>query len=190
MIRFSKLFSDQQIVSTAWRLLSWSHFRELTGIEEPLKREFYSEMCRIEHWSVRELVQKINGMLYERTAISHKPEQVIQQDLATLREKNEVSQDLVFRDPYILDFLSLPNAFSESNLEYAILDEITRFLQELGNDFCFIGRQKRITIDNDDYYIDLLTFHRSLRRLVAIELKLGKFTANYKGQMELYFKLA
>ncbi|HEV2613136.1 MAG TPA: PDDEXK nuclease domain-containing protein [Gammaproteobacteria bacterium] len=186
MVRFVKLFPDETIVPTLSALLSWSHFDELTGIEEPLKRQFYTEMCRLEHWSVRELRKKIDGMLYERTAISHKPEQVIQQDLATLREKNEVSQDLVFRDPYILDFLSLPNAFSESNLEYAILDEITRFLQELGNDFCFIGRQKRIMIDNDDYYIDLLTFHRSLRRLVAIELKLGKFTANYKGQMELY----
>lgn len=188
MLRFFGRFPDERIVATLSPLLSWSHFVELMAFEDPLKRQFYTEICRIEHWSVRELRKKISGMLYERTVISHQPEKAIQQDLKTLQEKNEITQELVFRDPYILDFLALPATFSENNLENAILDDLCKFLQELGNDFCFIGRQKRITIDNDDYYIDLLMFHRSLCRLVAIELKLGKFNAKHKGQMELYLR--
>ena len=171
MVRFSKLFPNE-IVPTVSALLSWSHFDELMALNDTLKRNFYTEMCRIEHWSVRELRAKIDSMLYERTAISHQPEKIIQQNLATLRDKNEISQELVFRDPYILDFLSLPSSFSESNLEYAILDEMCRFLEELGNDFCFIGRQKRISIDNDDYYnektrISRVFSHPSLRAQVG-----------------------
>jgi predicted nuclease of restriction endonuclease-like (RecB) superfamily len=188
MVRFAKLFSDQQIVVTLSPLLSWSHFIELISLDDLLKRQFYTEMCRIEHWSVRDLRKKIDGMLYERTAISHQPEKIIAKDLDALRERNEISKKLAFRDPYILDFLQLPTTFSETNLEEAILNELCRFLQELGTDFCFIARQKRITIDNEDFYLDLLAFHRSLRRLIAIELKLGKFTAGHKGQMELYLR--
>ena len=127
-------------------------------------------------------------MLYERTAISRQPELVIENDLSKLSQNDGLTQELVFRDPYVLDFLKLPLAFSEKDLENAILDELSSFLQELGTDFCFIARQKRITIDNDDYYIDLLTYHRGLQRLIAIELKLGKFKASYKGQMELYLR--
>lgn len=188
MVRFVRCFQDRAIVVTLSPLLSWSHFIELLAFDDPLKRQFYAEMCRLEHWSVRELRKKMDGLLYERTAISQKPEEMIQQNLQTLQNKNKISQELVFRDPYILDFLDLPKSFSENNLEDAILDELCRFLQELGSDFCFIGRQKRISIDNEDYYIDLLTFHRGLSRLVAIELKLGKFTASHKGQMELYLR--
>lgn len=188
MVRFAKVFPDTEIVATLSPLLSWSHFIELISLEDPLKRQFYTEMCRFEHWSVRELRKKINGMLYERTGISSKPEQVVKSSLKELQQRNSLSQDIVFKDPYILDFLQLPTAFSEEHLENAILDELCDFLKELGTDFCFIGRQKRITIDNDDYYIDLLFFHRGLRRLVAIELKLGKFTASHKGQMELYLR--
>lgn len=188
MVRFVKQFADEEIVVTLSPLLSWSHFIELLAIDNQLKRQFYTEICRLEHWSVRDLRKKIDSLLYERTVISHQPEKVIQQDLNALREKNEISQRLVFRDPYILDFLELPTAFSERDLEDAILDELCRFLQELGTDFCFMGRQKRITIDNEDYYIDLLMFHRGLRRTIAIELKLSRFTASHKGQMELYLR--
>ncbi len=153
-----------------------------------MQREFYTEMCRFEHWSVRTLRQKIQGMLFERTAISKKPDKLIQQELSALRDQECMTPDLVFRDPYFLDFLGLSDTFSERDLEQAILRELEKFLLELGTDFAFISRQKRITIDNEDYYIDLLFYHRKLKRLVAIELKLGKFRAEDKGQMELYLR--
>ncbi len=127
-------------------------------------------------------------MLYERTALSRKSEKLIQQELATLREEDRMTPDLVFRDPYFLDFLGLTDPYSERDLEAAILRELERFLLELGTDFSFVARQKRITIDNEDYYLDLLFYHRSMRRLVAIKLKLGKFQAADKGQMELYLR--
>lgn len=188
MVRFAKLYQDEAIVSTLSALLSWSHFIELTTLEDPLKRQFYTEMCRVEHWSVRDLRKKLDGMLYERTAISHQPKEIIEEDLTKLQKYNELTQSLVFRDPYVLDFLELPRNFSEKDLESSILDELCKFLQELGSDFCFIARQKRITIDNEDYYIDLLMYHRGLNRLIAIDLKLGRFKAHYKGQMELYLR--
>jgi predicted nuclease of restriction endonuclease-like (RecB) superfamily len=188
MVQFAKQFPDQNIVSTLSTQLSWSHFVEMLSIDDSLKREFYVELCSLEHWSVRELRKKIEGQLYERTAIAKQPDTLIKQELAQLREEKAFSKSLAFRDPYFLDFLNLPANYSETTLENAILDELCQFIQELGTDFCFVARQKRIMIDNDDYYIDLLMFHRGLRRLVAIELKLGHFKASHKGQMELYLK--
>ena len=188
MVRFAKLYPDEQIVTTLSPLLSWSHIRELISFDDEVKRQFYTEMCRLEHWTVRELQKKINGMLFERTAISQQPENVIQESLGQLKKQNEFTKEIVFRDPYILDFLELPAKYSESNLENAIINELGQFLQEMGSDFCFIARQKRISIDHEDYYIDLLMYHRGLKRLIAIELKLGKFTASHKGQMELYLR--
>ena len=187
MVRFAKYFPDENIVATLSPLLSWSHFIELSAFDDPLKRDFYTEICRLEHWSVRELRKKIDGMLYERTGISHKPEAVIQESLRYLK-KNEFCSDVVFKDPYILDFLSLPVSYSERDLENAILDDLSQFLQELGTDFCFIARQKRMVIDNEDFYLDLLFYHRGLASLVAIDLKLGRFAAAHKGQMELYLR--
>ncbi|CAN5231723.1 PDDEXK nuclease domain-containing protein [soil metagenome] len=187
-LRFAETFPDFEIVSTLWRQLSWSHFKELIYVEDPLKRTFYIEMCRLEKWSVRTFRERINSMLYERTAISKKPELTIQNDLAQLQQQKSLSPDLVFKDPYLLDFLGLSDTYSEKDLESAILVELQRFIIELGSDFAFLARQKRITIDNDDYYIDLLFFHRRLKCLVAIDLKLGKFEAAYKGQMELYLR--
>ena len=105
-----------------------------------------------------------------------------------LRDEDRLTPDLVFRDPYVLDFLGLEDSYSEKDLEAAILREIEAFILELGVGFTFVARQKRITIDNEDYYIDLLFFHRKLRRLVAVELKLDAFKAADKGQMELYFR--
>lgn len=169
MVQFAKLYPEE-IVATLSRQFSWSKFIELIAIDDSLKRQFYTEMCRIENWSVRDLRKKISGMLYERTAISQKPEKVISQELEKLQKHGKLTKDLVFRDPYILDFLQLPAEFSESDLENAILDDLTKFLSELGTDFCFIARQKRITIDNDDYYLDLLFFHRTMRRMIVIEL--------------------
>jgi predicted nuclease of restriction endonuclease-like (RecB) superfamily len=188
MIRFSEVFPEREIVHALSGQLNWTHFREIIYLEDNLKRDFYSEMCRIERWSTRTLRAQIQGMLYERTALSKKSEKFIQQELAVLREEDRMTPDLVFRDPYFLDFLGLSDTFSERDLEAAILRELERFLLELGTDFTFVARQKRITIDGVDYYLDLLFYHRGMRRLVAIELKLGKFQAADKGQMELYLR--
>lgn len=188
MKRFAEAFPDEQIVSTLSAVLSWTHFRQLIYLERPLQREFYAEMCRIERWSTRTLEQKIGGMLYERTAISKKPEAIVEIEIAKLREQDQISADLVFRDPYLLDFLGLQGAYSERDLELAILADMERFLLEMGDGFCFVARQKRLVIGADDFYIDLLFYHRKLRRLVAVELKLEKFQAAHKGQMELYLR--
>ena len=188
MINFAKAFSEAEIVATLSQQLGWSHFRELLPLKEPLQREFYAEMCRVERWSVRTLRDKISSMLYERTAISRKPEEVARAELAQLREDDRLTPTLVFKDPYVLDFLGLNDRYLERDLEDAILREIETFLLELGDGFAFLGRQKRIQIDSDDFYLDLLFYHRRLRRLIAIDLKLSDFKAEYKGQMELYLR--
>lgn len=188
MIQFADLFSEQKIVVTLSRQLSWSHFLALIPLEKPLQLDFYAEMCRVENWSVRTLRKKIDGMLFERTALSKKPEEVVKHELKELRKKDKLSPDLVFRDPYFLDFLGLKDRYLEKDIEDAILRELELFLLELGSGFAFMARQKRIQLDNDDYYIDLLFYHRGLNRLIAIDLKLGDFKAEYKGQMELYLR--
>lgn len=188
MVRFALAFPEPEIVSALRRQLSWSHFRQLIYIDDELKRTFYAEMCRIEGWSTRALAQKVDGMLFERTALSKKPEELIRKELAALREKGELTPAVVFRDPYMLDFLELADTYSEKDLESAILREIERFLLELGAGFAFVERQKRITVDGDDYYLDLLFFHRRMQRLVAIELKIGDFKPADSGQMELYLR--
>lgn len=148
--RFYEVFNDDQIVSTLWRQLSWSHFKELIYIEDELKRQFYIEMCKIEKWSVRIFRERIQSMLYERTAISKKPTETIKNELHKLRDEQKMTPELVFRDPYFLDFLGLKDTFSEKDLETAIIAELQRFIIELGTDFAFLARQKRITIDNRD----------------------------------------
>lgn len=188
MVQFVQAFPDEQIVATLWRQLSWSHFRELLPLDKPLQRDFYAEMCRIEGWSVRTLRERIDSMLYERTALSKQPDALIQQELATLRSKGEVAQALVLKDPYLLDFLGLTDRFLERDLEDAILRELETFLLELGTGFSFVARQKRIQLDGDDFYIDLLFYNRKLKRLVVVELKQGNFQPEYKGQMELYLR--
>jgi predicted nuclease of restriction endonuclease-like (RecB) superfamily len=188
MIRFAEVFPNAEVVAALSRKLGWSHFVEIIYLKEDLKRDFYAEMCRVERWSVRALRQKINGMLFERTALSRKPEELAKQELARLRESDHLTPDLVFRDPYLLDFLGLKDTYSEHNVETAILQERGQFILELGTGFAFLARQKRIVIDAKDFYIGLLFFHRKLRRLVAIDLKLGAFEAADKGQMELYLR--
>lgn len=185
-LRYAEVFSHEGIVSTLWRQLSWSHIKELIYIEDPLKREFYIEMCKLEKWSVRTFRERIKSMLYERTAISKKTEETIKDELQHLGDSSQITPDLVFRDPYFLDFLDLKDTYSEKDLESAIIAELQRFIIELGNDFAFLARQKRISIDNRDYYIDLLFYHRRLKSLVVIDLKIGEFDAAYKGEMELY----
>lgn len=188
MLRFVEVFPDFQIVSSLMRQLTWTHFLSLIYLKDPLQRDFYAEMCRLEKWSTRTLQSRVQSMLYERTAISKKPEKLIEQELEALREEDAFTPDLVFRDPYFLDFLGLQDTYSEKDLEAAILREMEAFLLELGSGFAFVARQKRITVDGDDYYLDLLFYHRRLRRLVVIELKLGDFKPADKGQVELYLR--
>jgi predicted nuclease of restriction endonuclease-like (RecB) superfamily len=187
-LRIAETFPGEQIVHALRTQLSWTHLRSIIFIDDKLKREFYIEMCKIEKWSTRQLDERIQSMLYERTAISKKPDETIVNDLKQLQEEQKLSPDLVFRDPYFLDFLGLSDTYSEKDLESAILVELNRFIIEMGTDFAFLARQKRITIDNRDYKIDLLFYHRRLKCLVVIDLKLGEFEAGYKGQMELYLR--
>ncbi len=188
MIRFAEFFPDDKKVSALRRQLSWTHFKVIIYIEDRLKRDFYAEMCRLERWSTRALEKKIGGMLYERTMLSKKPDKVIKHEIDSLRTSDQMTPDLVFKDPYCLDFLKLRDRYIEKDIEDAILRDMESFLLELGTDFSFIARQKRVSVDDTDYYIDLLFFHRRLRRLVAIDLKMEKFKPADKGQMELYLR--
>ena len=187
-LRTAETFPDIHIASTLWRQLSWSHIKTILYIDDELKREFYIELCKLEQWSVRVLEKRINSMLYERTAISKKPENTIKHDLELLKNEQHLTPDLVFRDPYFLDFLGLKDNHSEKDLETAIVVELQNFIIEMGSDFAFMERQKRISVDNEDYYLDLLFYHRRLKCLVPIELKIGNFQAAHKGQMELYLR--
>jgi len=166
--------------------LTWTHLRSLMSIEDELKRTFYIEMARIEHWDTRTLDLKIDSMLFERTALSRKPEELIKQELQQIKATHSLTPDAVFRSSYFLDVLGLADTYSEKDLEDAILLNLQLFIKEMGNDFAFLDRQKRITVDAVDYRIDLPFFHRGLRRLIVIDLKLGKFKPEYEGQMLLY----
>ncbi len=188
MMQFAEVFRDQQIVASLIRQLSWTHIIALLPLKQPLQREFYAEMCRIERWSVRTLRRQIDSMLYERTALSKKPDELIRHELDALRATDRLTPDLVFKDPYVLDFLGLRDHYYERDLEDAILRDLEAFLLELGAGFAFLARQRRITVDSDDFYLDLLFYNRRLRRLVALDLKLGDFTTGDKGQMELYLR--
>ncbi|MDD2767821.1 MAG: PDDEXK nuclease domain-containing protein [Methylococcus sp.] len=188
MLRFAEAFPNEQIVSAARRQLSWTHYKTLIYIDDPLKRDFYLQMCQQEGWSTRTLQERLDSMLFERTALSRQPDELLGAELAALREQGELSPSLLLKDPYVLDFLGLNDRYLEKDLEDAILRELEGFLLELGAGFSFVARQKRLQIDHDDFYIDLLFYNRRLKRLVAIDLKLGDFKADYKGQMELYLR--
>jgi predicted nuclease of restriction endonuclease-like (RecB) superfamily len=188
MIQFHECFQNPEIVATLSRQLSWSHFVEIIPLKTDLERTFYTQMCRIEKWSVRTLRKKIQSMLFERTAISQKPEELARLELQALAENDQLSPDLVFQNPYVLDFLGLKHTYQERDLEQAILEKLEHFLLELGAGFSFVERQKRMIIDGKDYKLDLLFYHRKLKRLIAIDLKIGPFEAAYKGQMELYLR--
>jgi predicted nuclease of restriction endonuclease-like (RecB) superfamily len=186
MIKFAKLFPDQDIVSTLSRQLSWSHFILICALDDGVKRQFYAEMNRVQNWSVRELKKQIDSQLFERTALSKKDDHVIENQLKTLRQDGHMTTEMVFKDPYFINFIGGQDSLSEADLENLILTNITEFLTELGSDFCFVARQKRMSTAKKDRYLDLLFFHRRLRRLIAIDLKIGDFEPSYKGQMEWY----
>lgn len=187
-LRAAETFSEEEIVSAVQRQLSWTHLKSLMYVKDPLARRFYAEMCLKEHWDSRTLDAKIDKNLYLQTALSRRPEEVIKQELEEVKQNHMLVPDMVFRSSYFLDMLGLPDTFSEKELESAIITQVEDFLKELGNDYTFVGRQKRITVDATDYYMDLLFYHRELRRLVCIDLKLGKFKPEYEGQMLLYLR--
>ncbi|MEO8147643.1 MAG: PDDEXK nuclease domain-containing protein [Bacteroidia bacterium] len=186
MNKFYELFPEENILPTLLAKLSWSHFIELLSIKDALQREFYYTLCINEQWDVRQLRERIKSMLFERSALSKLPELTIKNDLEALRNEKQMSTALAFKDPYILSFLGLADTYSEKDLEQAIVHQLQLFIMELGNDFAFLARQKRITVGDDDYHLDLLFYHRKLCRLVAIDLKLGKFEHSHKSQMEVY----
>ena len=188
MMQFAQEFPDQQIVSQAARQLSWSHFIEVLPLKDDLQREFYITMAASGKWGRDRLRKEIDGMLFERTAISGKPDEFIKKELSTLRNDNLMSPDLVFKSPYFLEFTGLKGFYSEKTLEDCLLAHLEQFIIELGNGFSFVARQKRMIIDGEDFYLDLLFYHRRLHRLIAIDLKKGRFKAEYKGQMELYLR--
>lgn len=188
MIKFYQEFPNREKVATLSQHLTWSHVVELLPIEDELKRDFYAAMCKSEGWTVRTLRDRKNSMLYERTAISRKPEETIRGDIMQLMDQDKTSLDLFYRDPYVLDFLGLRDTYSEKDLENAILSELEKFILEMGSDFAFLAKQKHFILDGKDYYMDLLFYHRSLRRLVLVELKLGAFEPEHKGQVELYLR--
>lgn len=188
MMQFAKEFPDFQIVSPLVSKLSWTHFLIVMALKDELQREFYLTLAATERWSKRTLQAKIDSMLFERTAISGKSEEFIKKELSTLRDDNVMSPDLVFKNPYFLEFTGLKGFYSEKSLEDCLVAHLEQFIIELGNGFSFVARQKRMIIDGEDFYLDLLFYHRRLHRLIAIELKKGRFKAEYKGQMELYLR--
>lgn len=187
-LRVAENFEENEIISAVQRQLNWTHLKTLAYIKDPLERQFYAQMCSMEHWDTRTLDEKIDKQLYQRTALSRKPEELIKKELEEAKATNQLLPDMVFRSSYFLDMLGLPDIFTEKDLESAIISQIEDFIRELGTDFTFVARQKRITVDSTDYYLDLLFFHRELRRLVAIDLKLGKFKPEHEGQMLLYLR--
>lgn len=188
MMQFAQEFPDLEIVSAVSTKITWSHIIEILSLKDDLQREFYLTFAASERWSVRHLRKEIDGMLFERTAISGKPDEFIKKELSTLRDDNLMSPDLVFKSPYFLEFTGLKGFYSEKSLEDCLVTHLEQFIIELGNGFSFVARQKRMIIDGEDFYLDLLFYHRRLHRLIAVDLKKGRFKAEYKGQMELYLR--
>lgn len=187
MVKVARVFPEAEIVTTLSRQLTWSHFIELAEVSDPTKRLFYQQMSILYHWSVRQLRDQEDKMVYERSLIAAKPEDEQVKVLTTVAD-GEITPDIILKSSYVVDFLGLKRGFSEEDLEDAVVEQLEKFIMELGQDFAFLERQKKIPVDSIDYKLDLLFYHRRLHRLLAIDLKLGKFKPEYKGQMELYLK--
>ena len=177
MIQFAQEFPDIEIVVTLSRQLSWSHFLVLLPLKTEKERMFYGKLAAENNFGVRELRKRISKKVFERT-----------QNADIQIHESKAIEKGILKDPYLLDFLDLKDGYLENDLESAILKELELFLLELGTGFTFVERQKRMIIDDEDFYLDLLFYHRKIKRLVAIDLKIDKFKAKYKGQMELYLK--
>ena len=188
MVKFAQAFPSAEIVSTLSTQLSWSHMVAIVALKNPQARQFYAQQAAQDRWSVRELTHQIERKAFERTELAalQAPSPVLPVQAEPVEAPSLPA--LVFKDPYFLDFLGLRQGHDEADLEAAILRQLEAFILELGRGFAFVERQKRMVIDGEDFYLDLLFYHRRLRRLVAIELKLGRFKAAHKGQMELYLK--
>lgn len=186
MLKFYDSFANQDIVATLSQQLNWSHIIELLPLKDQKQKEFYAFMAIQDNWSVRALRYNIDRMTYERTMYAKDGATTALLMSTEIKDLTSLTPSMVLKDPYILEFLELKPTYLESDLESAILQKIEQFILEMGTGFSFVARQKRITIDNDHFYIDLLLFNRKLKRLCAIELKTTKFKAEYKGQMELY----
>lgn len=186
MVKFAEAFPDAVIVSTLSAKLSWSHMVAIVALKSPDARQFYAQQAALDGWSVRELSQQMERKAFERTALAALQAPALVQTEPVVASGASPGQ--VFKDPYFLDFLGLRQGHDEADLEAAILRQLEAFILELGRGFAFVERQKRMVIDGEDFYLDLLFYHRRLRRLVVIELKLGRFKPAHKGQMELYLK--
>ena len=176
MMQFAEVYPDFKIVSPLVSQLSWTHFTILMPLQSHEARMFYAQHTIESKWSKRELQRQIERKAFERSEIANTK--------LTLAEANHLNDN--FKDPYFLDFLGLKEGYLENELENALLKELELFILELGKGFAFVERQKRMIIDGEDFYLDLLFFHRKLKRLVAIDLKIDRFKAGFKGQMELY----
>ena len=184
MMQFAEVFGDLEIVVPLARQLSWSHFLLLIPLQSQAARLFYASHAVQAAWGKRELIRQIERKAFERSAIADSK--------LALAAAPDAAPDLShvlagsFKDPYFFDFLGLPQGYLENDLEQALIRELEQFILELGKGFAFVERQKRMIIDGEDFYLDLLFYHRRLKRLVAVELKIDRFKAAHKGQMELY----
>jgi predicted nuclease of restriction endonuclease-like (RecB) superfamily len=170
-------------------LLPWSSYVRLLAVKNPIARKFYETEALRCGWSVRQLDRQINSQFYERLALSKNKTAMLEQGEQS--EQNDVmTPEEVIRDPFILEFLNLKDQYSESDLEDALIHHLADFLLELGDDFAFVGRQRRLRLDDSWFRIDLLFFHRRLKCLLVIDLKIGKFSHADAGQMHMYLNYA
>jgi predicted nuclease of restriction endonuclease-like (RecB) superfamily len=170
--------------------LPWSHYVRLLSVKDERARKFYESEALRNGWSVRQLDRQISSQFYERTLLSKNKAVMLKEGSKPRRSEDVITPEEEIKDPFILEFLGLKDEYSENDLEEALISHLENFLLELGGDFTFIGRQKRLRIGNEWYRIDLLFFHRKLKCLVVIDLKVGKFTHADAGQMHLYLNYA
>ena len=169
--------------------LPWSAYVRLLTVKNVHAREFYETEALRGGWSIRQLDRQINSLFYERTALSKNKAAMLVKEGEPRPEDHLLPQEAI-KDPFIFEFLDLKDEYSESDLEEALINHLESFLLELGDDFCFMGRQKRLRVGHEWYRVDLLFFHRSLRCLVVIDLKIGSFSHADAGQMNFYLNYA
>jgi len=187
--RMRQFFKTFPIRATLWHELSWSHYRLLMKIEDESRREFYANECVESAWSVRQLERQINSFFYERLLATQKNgRDNVREEIQTLEPKTE--SDYILKDPYILEFLDLKENrdYRENDLEQALINKLQEFLLELGKGFSFVARQKRITIEGDHYYVDLVFYNYILKCFVVIDLKTGKLNYQDIGQIDFYVR--
>jgi predicted nuclease of restriction endonuclease-like (RecB) superfamily len=185
------IFRPEQKIQTLSGLfpLSWSHYVRLLGVRDPEARRFYEEEALRGGWSIRQLDRQISSMFYQRALLSRNKAAMLTKNVKPL-PGDVVTPDEEVKDPLVLEFLNLKDEYSERDLEDALIRHLETFLLELGSDFAFVGRQRRLRIGDQWFRVDLIFFHRRLRCLIIVDLKLGKFTHADAGQMHIYFNYA